>query len=47
MLEADKDVLLVPYPLKTLAWDKIYKRMKDGKVKMEKTMSKDGNCLAN
>jgi|TARA_R100000084_G_C4651627_1_gene150091 hypothetical protein len=33
MLEADKDVISVPYPLKTLMWDKTFRKMKDGKIK--------------
>ena len=33
MLEKDKDVISVPYPLKTLMWDKAFKKMKEGKIK--------------
>lgn len=33
MLKADKDVISVPYPLKTLMWDKAFRKMKEGKIK--------------
>lgn len=33
MLEADKDIISVPYPLKTLMWDKAFDKMKQGKIK--------------
>jgi hypothetical protein len=45
MLEKDKDVIACPYPLKTVAWNKIYKRMKDGQVTDAEDMSKDGNMF--
>jgi hypothetical protein len=45
MLEKDKDVIACPYPLKTVAWNKIYKRMKDGQVTDVEDMSKDGNMF--
>jgi len=32
MLKADKHIISVPYPLKTLMWDKAYKKMKQGKI---------------
>ena len=32
MLEANKDIISVPYPLKTLMWDKAFKKMKEGKI---------------
>jgi len=33
MIERDKDVISIPYPLKTLRWDKAYEKMKKGKIK--------------
>lgn len=33
MIERDKDVISIPYPLKTLRWDKAYDKMKEGKIK--------------
>ena len=33
MLKADKDVISVPYPLKTLMWDKAFRKMQEGKIK--------------
>ena len=33
MIEKDKDVISIPYPLKTLRWDKAYDYMKEGKIK--------------
>jgi len=33
MLEADKDVIGVPYPLKSLMWDKAFRKMQEGKIK--------------
>jgi len=33
MIKADKDVISVPYPLKTLMWDKAYRKIQEGKIK--------------
>jgi hypothetical protein len=33
MIERDKDVIAIPYPLKTLMWDKAFKKMQDGEIK--------------
>ena len=33
MLDANKDIISVPYPLKTLMWDKAFKKMQEGKIK--------------
>jgi len=33
MLKKDKDIISVPYPLKTLMWDKAFDKMKQGKIK--------------
>tara|TARA_R100001079_G_scaffold95943_3_gene59147 strand:- start:906 stop:1790 length:885 start_codon:yes stop_codon:yes gene_type:complete len=34
MLQADKDVIGVPYPLKTLMWEKAFKKMQENKIKV-------------
>jgi len=33
MIAADKDIISIPYPLKTLMWDKAFDKMKQGKIK--------------
>ena len=33
MIERDKDVIAIPYPLKTLMWDKAFKKMQNGEIK--------------
>ena len=33
MLRADKHIISVPYPLKTLMWDKAFKKMEQGQIK--------------
>ena len=33
MLEKDKDLISIPYPLKTLMWDKAFRKMEEGKIK--------------
>tara|TARA_R100000426_G_scaffold87243_1_gene70975 strand:+ start:2037 stop:2858 length:822 start_codon:yes stop_codon:yes gene_type:complete len=33
MLSADKDVISIPYPLKTMAWDKAWEQIKNGRIK--------------
>ena len=33
MLKADKHIISVPYPLKTLMWDKAFKKMQEGRIK--------------
>ena len=45
MLEKDKDVIACPYPLKTVSWDKIHRRMKEGNVEDPQDMAKDGNMF--
>tara|TARA_B100000424_G_C22859992_1_gene458374 strand:+ start:160 stop:1035 length:876 start_codon:yes stop_codon:yes gene_type:complete len=32
MLKANKDIISVPYPLKTLMWDKAFRKIKEGKI---------------
>jgi len=33
MLKADKHIISVPYPLKTLMWDKAFQKMQEGRIK--------------
>src|SRR5210317_243129 len=33
MIERDKDVISIPYPLKTLMWDKAFRKMQNGEIK--------------
>ena len=33
MLDADKEIISVPYPLKTLMWEKAFNKMREGKIK--------------
>jgi len=33
MLDLDKELISIPYPLKTMMWDKLYKKWNDGEVK--------------
>ena len=33
MLKADKHIISVPYPLKTLMWDKAFQKMREGRIK--------------
>ena len=33
MIERDKDVISIPYPLKTLMWDKAFRKMQKGQIK--------------
>ena len=33
MLAADKDIISVPYPVKTLMWDKAFDKLQEGKLK--------------
>ena len=33
MLDIDKELISIPYPLKTMMWDKLYKKWNDGEVK--------------
>ena len=35
MVAADKDVISVPYPLKTLSWSQAWEKIKSGKIKNE------------
>ena len=33
MLDLNKELISIPYPLKTMMWDKLYKKFNDGEVK--------------
>jgi hypothetical protein len=33
MIERDKDIISIPYPLKTIKWDKAYDKFKKGEIK--------------
>ncbi len=43
MLDADKDVISIPYPLKTLLWDKAFQAMKQGRVKTPEELAQSMN----
>lgn len=40
MLKKDKEVLSIPYPLKTMMWDKLFKKIQAGKVKEPSDLKK-------
>jgi hypothetical protein len=42
LVAADKDIIAAPYPLKTLDWEKIAKRIKTRNIQDGETMSKQG-----
>ena len=44
MIEKDKDVISIPCPLKTMMWDKLYKRMENGEIKGPGDIPKNLNC---
>tara|TARA_R100001129_G_scaffold117633_1_gene81243 strand:- start:248 stop:1159 length:912 start_codon:yes stop_codon:yes gene_type:complete len=43
MIKADKDVISIPYPLKTFLWDKAFDEIKKGKIKTPKQLSQSMN----
>ena len=43
MIEKDKDILSIPYPLKSIMWDKAFERIKAGKIKTMKDLKKAFN----
>jgi hypothetical protein len=43
MIERDKDVLSIPYPLKTIRWGKAMDRIKEGKIKTVQDLQKSFN----
>ena len=40
MLEKDKELISIPYPLKTMMWDKLYEKFNDGQVKNASDLSR-------
>jgi len=42
MLEADKEVIAVPYPIKNISWDKIWDRLNNKKIGDARTLSRSG-----
>ena len=44
MIEADKDVICIPYPLKSIQWAKLYERMQKGKIKNVEDLE-TGACI--
>jgi hypothetical protein len=40
MLKKDKEVLSIPYPLKTMMWDKLYKKIKEEKIEKSSDLKK-------
>ena len=40
MLKKDKEVLSIPYPLKTMMWDKLYKKIQEGKIEQSSDLKK-------
>lgn len=43
MIEKDKDVISVPYPMKTFNWDKVFENIKAGKIKSAIQLSTAAN----
>ena len=42
MIQSDKDVISVPYPLKTMVWDKAWNKIKSGEIKNVTDLEKKG-----
>jgi hypothetical protein len=40
MIERDKDIISIPYPLKTMRWDKVFDKFQKGKIKNADDVSK-------
>ena len=40
MIERDKDIISIPYPLKTMRWDKLFEKFQKGKIKNVEDVSK-------
>ena len=43
MIDKDKDVISVPYPMKTFNWEKMFSNFKEGKIKNPQVLSMNGN----
>lgn len=42
MINADKDVIAIPYPLKSMQWEKLYELIQKGEIKSVKDLSTRG-----
>ena len=40
MIEKDKELISIPYPLKTMMWDKLFKKIQEGQVKKPEDLKK-------
>ena len=40
MIEKDKELISIPYPLKTMMWDKLFDKIQQGKVKKPEDLKK-------
>ena len=40
MIEKDKDIISIPYPLKTMMWDKLFNKIQQGKVEKPEDLKK-------
>ena len=40
MIERDKEIMSIPYPLKTMMWDKLFNKIQQGKVKKPEDLKK-------
>ena len=43
MVDKDKDVISVPYPMKTFNWEKMFSNFKEGKIRNPQELSMNGN----
>jgi hypothetical protein len=43
MIEKDKEVISIPYPLKTMMWDKLFGKIQEGKIKKPEDLQKGLN----
>ena len=43
MIEKDKDIMSIPYPMKTINWEKMFQNFQAGKIKTVKDLSTGGN----
>ena len=39
-IEKDKELISIPYPLKTMMWDKLFKKIQEGQVKKPEDLKK-------
>ena len=43
MIQKNKDVISIPYPMKTINWEQIYEKFQSGKIKNALDLSRGGN----